>query len=88
MPVRSAFAMTSNKSQGQTLEKVGVWLEETTFTLGHPSRAVEPQNFHIAVIKGVSRKTRNVVYIEILSTGEVVSTPTKLPFACPLLYSD
>ena len=32
-PIRVAFAMTINKSQGQTLEKVGIYLPETAF--GH-----------------------------------------------------
>ncbi len=33
-PVRVAFAMTINKSQGQTLARVCVWLQEPVFTHG------------------------------------------------------
>ena len=33
-PVRAAFAMTINKSQGQTLTNVGVWLTDTCFSHG------------------------------------------------------
>ena len=33
-PVRAAFAMTINKSQGQTLESVGLFLPEPVFTHG------------------------------------------------------
>ena len=32
-PIRVAFAMTINKSQGQTLERVGIYLPEMAF--GH-----------------------------------------------------
>ncbi len=33
-PVKLAFAMTINKSQGQTLEKVGIFLPEPVFAHG------------------------------------------------------
>ena len=33
-PVKIAFAMTINKSQGQSLKTVGVWLPEHVFTHG------------------------------------------------------
>ena len=33
-PIRIAFAMTINKAQGQTLKRVGVWLNEPVFTHG------------------------------------------------------
>ena len=33
-PVRIAFAMTINKAQGQTLERVGVYLREACFSHG------------------------------------------------------
>ena len=56
--VTLAFAMTINKTQGQTQRVVGVRLEEPTFTHG--------QYLHFAVIKSVGRKTRNVAYEEIL----------------------
>ena len=64
------IAMTINKIQGQTLREVGVWLEEPIFSHGQlyvaVSREGDPQHLHFAVNNGVSRKTRNVVYKEIL----------------------
>ena len=92
LPVTPAFAMTINKIQGQILSVVGVRLEEPTFT--HRQLYVtaswlgDPQHLHIAVIKSVRRKTRNVVYEEILWAGEVVSTPTEVPLTCLLVNSD
>ena len=70
-PVRPAFAMTINKSQGQTLKKVGVWLEEPVFTHGQlyvcASRVEHPNELHFAIRKSNDRLTRNVVYKEALS---------------------
>ncbi len=69
-PVRPAFAMTINKSQGQTLKKVGVWLEESAFTHGQlyvaASRVRNPEHLLFAVKTSDTGKTRNVVYKEIL----------------------
>jgi hypothetical protein len=69
-PVRPAFAVTINKSQGQTLKKVGVWLEEPVFTHGQlyvaASRVGHPDHLLFAVKKSAKRRTRNVVYKEIL----------------------
>jgi ATP-dependent DNA helicase PIF1 len=33
-PIRPAFAMTINKSQGQTFERVGIYLSSTVFSHG------------------------------------------------------
>ena len=91
-PVTPAFEIAINKSQGQTLNVVEVGQEEPTFTHGQlyvaASRVGDPKHLHFAVIKSVSRKTRNVVYKEIIRTGDVVSTPTKVPLTCLLLNSD
>ena len=68
--VNPVFAMTIDKIQGQTLEKVGVWLEEPTFTHGQnyvaESIVANPQHLHFAVNNGISGKTRNVIYREML----------------------
>ena len=69
-----------------------VWLEEPTFTHRQlyvaASRIAIPQHLHFAVNNSVSRKTRNVVYEEILLTVVVVCTPTWLQLACSLQNSD
>ena len=71
-PIRLAFAMTINKAQGQTLEKVSVWLKDPCFGHGQLyvaiSRVGDPQNIMVFTGKKVGmlhRSTRNVVYEEL-----------------------
>ena len=73
-PVRVAFAMTINKAQGQTLQRVGVYLPQPCF--GHSqlyvaaSRVGLPAHIRFAVERddaGLFR-TRNVVYLEALTS--------------------
>ena len=76
-PVRIAFAMTINKSQGQTLQSVGVWLNEPCFAHGQlyvcMSRVGSPTSLKFAVRQvdnNPEHLTRNVVYKEVLVTGK------------------
>ena len=66
-PVRLSFAMTINKSQGQTLKMVGLSLQTKFFSHGQfyvaCSRVSSPTNFF--VLTGTP-KTANVVYHEVL----------------------
>lgn len=71
-PVRTAFAMTINKSQVQSLSVVGVWLEEPVFAHGQlyvaSSRVGHPDNIKYAVKpyqNFPANATRNVVYHEV-----------------------
>lgn len=70
-PVRPAFAITINKSQGQTLKVVGIWLEEPVFTHGQlyvaASRVGSPNSVKFAVKESHDGMTRNPVYREVLS---------------------
>jgi len=66
-PVKVCFAMTINKSQGQTLKTVGIDLREDCFTHGQfyvaCSRVSTPTSL---VILAPTGNTSNVVYKEIL----------------------
>ena len=75
-PVRVAFAMTINKSQGQTLQNVGVWLNDPCFAHGQlyvaMSRVGSPRDIKFAIRKQVGytgNLTSNVVYKEVLIKG-------------------
>lgn len=61
-PLRPAFAMTINKAQGQTLQCVGVLLDEPVFTHGQlyvaSSRCGDPSNIKFYAQNG---QTANVV---------------------------
>lgn len=67
-PIRLAFAMTINKSQGQTLSNVGLYLPSSIFSHGQLyvacSRVTSKENLKIFV-PGKST-TKNLVYQEIL----------------------
>ena len=72
-PVKLAFAMTINKSQGQTLQRVCVWLENPCFGHGQlyvaGSRVGNPDNikFYMPRKEGFPKySTKNVVYRELL----------------------
>ena len=80
-PVKLAFAMTINKSQGQTLQHTGLWLPEPVFAHGQLyvalSRSGIPENTKILMldVKGKQGRfhghegwyTKNVVYQEVIT---------------------
>jgi len=70
-PVRLCFAMTINKSQGQTVKYVGLDLRRPVFTHGQfyvgVSRVTSVSNIKVIWEESVEEaKTKNIVYSEIL----------------------
>lgn len=71
-PVRISFAMTVNKSQGQTLKKVGLYLPQPVFSHGQlyvaVSRVQSKCGLRILIKYGGKQEigfTKNVVYKEV-----------------------
>lgn len=68
--------MTINKSQGQTLKKLGVYLEEPVFSHGHMyvamSRCSDPREIRFLIDDPKKDKkgiyTKNVVYRQIFDS--------------------
>jgi ATP-dependent DNA helicase PIF1 len=69
-PVRLYFAMTINKSQGQSLQTVGVDLQTAVFSHGQLyvalSRVTDVCRLTILNRPGRGRHVQNVVYSEVL----------------------
>ena len=72
-PVRASFAISINKSQGQTLKFVGVWLRGQVFTHGQLyvacSRVSSPSNLRFALQRLPKQEkftATNIVFKEIL----------------------
>ena len=76
-PVRPAFSITINKSQGQTLKMAGIWLRTPVFTHGQlyvaASRVGKPSNLRFALLPEENLPQKftadNVVFKEILLTS-------------------
>jgi hypothetical protein len=79
-PVRVCYAMTINKSQGQTLSRVGLYLKKPVFTHGQLyvaiSRATSRDGLRILIENddgSCGTQTRNVVYREVLDAADAAS---------------
>ncbi|OAD65337.1 hypothetical protein PHYBLDRAFT_176249 [Phycomyces blakesleeanus NRRL 1555(-)] len=79
-PVRLAFAMTINKSQGQTLDHVGLYLPSPVFGHGQLyvalSRIRKPSGIKIMVDIPDASTTQNTVYTDNVIYHEVFDEPT------------
>ena len=73
-PVSLCFAMSINKSQGQTFKAVGVDMTDNSFTHGMLyvalSRVGSPDFLTLLVRE--DRKTRNIVYSEVFVTSSTI----------------
>ena len=74
-PIRISYAMTINKSQGQTLSSVGLYLKTPVFTHGQfyvaVSRVTSKKALHILVENEdgtCGSETRNIVFSEIFES--------------------
>ena len=69
-PIKLAYAITINKAQGQSLERVGLYLDNQVFSHGQLyvalSRATSPENVAILIPNGGDIAT-NIVYKEALT---------------------
>ena len=69
-PIVVCFAMAINKSQGQSLSHVGLFLPHPVFTHGQLyvalSRSTSPRNIHVLLPEGSDGTTTNIVYPEVL----------------------
>ena len=74
-PVRVAFATTINKSQGQSMKNVGVWLRSQVFGHGQLyvacSRVSAPSQLRFAIKRDAEApddkmRAKNIVYKDIL----------------------
>ncbi|XP_074374062.1 uncharacterized protein LOC141714442 [Apium graveolens] len=71
-PVQLCYAMTINKSRGQSLHKVGLYLSRSVFTHGQlyvvVSRVTSPSGLHILIDSdsgGYTNVTANVIFEEV-----------------------
>ena len=74
IPLKLAFAITINKSQGQTLQYVGVYLPKPVFSHGQLyvaiSHITSPSGLRLLICnkKGVpNNMTKNIVYCEVFN---------------------
>ena len=70
LPIRLAFGMSINKAQGQSLDRVGIYLNNPIFAHGQLyvalSRCTDCHNLQILLPPNSNRRTSNIVYREVI----------------------
>ncbi|XP_022030895.2 uncharacterized protein LOC110931830 [Helianthus annuus] len=82
-PVKPCYAMTINKSQGQSLKVVGLYLPRPVFSHGQLyvalSRVTSPEGLKIVIVEdgdgGMKNHTRNIVYKETFNNLGTLERP-------------
>ena len=78
-PVQLAYCLTINKSQGQSVERVGIDLRSQVFSHGQLyvalSRATSPNRIKILLPDASTPATSNIVYEDVLLDTEVGTIP-------------
>ena len=69
-PIRLGFSMSINKAQGQSLDRVGIYLNDPVFAHGQLyvalSRCTDSHNIRILLPPNSDGQTTNIVYKEVL----------------------
>jgi DNA helicase Pif1, 2B domain len=70
LPIRLAFGMSINKAQGQSLDRVGIYLNNPVFAHGQLyvalSRCSDYRNIRVLLPPNANRTTPNIVYKEVI----------------------
>ncbi len=70
LPIRLAFGMSINKAQGQSLNRVGIYLNNPVFAHGQLyialSRCTDCHNLRILLPPNSNRRMSNIVYREVI----------------------
>src|SRR5436190_14974169 len=70
LPIRLPFGMSINKAQGQSLDRVGIYLNNPVFAHGQLyialSRCTDCRNLRILLPPNSNRRMSNIVYREVI----------------------